>query len=153
MQRIFATVGIAIAATAALTAWLLVGGHSEPSASEHWAMVDQYCVDCHNDVDFTADFSFESLTPDSIGQEPELFEEVVRKLRGRMMPPPDGPRPPLTQIDAFVAWTESRLDARGHRPESGQRGIAPAEPHRICQCDSRPAASRDRCKRAAAEGR
>src|SRR5262249_46302155 len=38
------------------------------------------------------------------------FEKVVRKLRGRQMPPPGFLQPPQQEIDALVGWLESTLD-------------------------------------------
>ena len=86
-------------------------GASLADADEQWAMVDRYCVDCHNDAEFTADVSFESLGPASIAEHAELFEKAVRKLRGRMMPPPGEPQPEDEAIFTFVSWLENSLDA------------------------------------------
>ena len=44
-------------------------------------------------------------------QHAEVFEAVVRKLRGRLMPPPGSPQPEQAEIDAFVAWLERSLDS------------------------------------------
>src|SRR4029434_11060668 len=57
------------------------------------ATVKQYCVTCHNDRAKTGGVSFEGLTPDSIGQHADVFEKAVRKLRGRVMPPPSARQP------------------------------------------------------------
>jgi mono/diheme cytochrome c family protein len=86
------------------------GGAKSPH--EHWAMLDRYCVDCHNDTEWTADLAFNVLSPESIQEDPALFEEVVTKLRGRQMPPPNGPRPNLETVDEFVHWLEATLDER-----------------------------------------
>src|SRR5690606_408472 len=45
-------------------------------------------------------------------EDAEVWEEVVRKLRGGMMPPPGQDRPPREQIDRFVTWLEGNLDQR-----------------------------------------
>ena len=52
------------------------------------ATVKQYCVGCHNDKAKIGGISFDGITAESIGKNPELFEKAVRKLRGRVMPPP-----------------------------------------------------------------
>jgi len=85
------------------------GGDTDPQAQ--WSLIGQYCVDCHNDAEFTADVSFEGLGPDQIPQHAELFETAVRKLRGRMMPPPGEPRPDDQAFVSLVSWIESELDA------------------------------------------
>ena len=51
----------------------------------------------------------------------------MRKLRGRMMPPPGGSRSPKNaEIDAFVAWLEASLDAAAPSREPGY-----VPPHRL----------------------
>jgi hypothetical protein len=88
------------------------GGRDSPrAAAEHWAMLDAYCETCHNSAEYTAGLSFESLRPDTIAEDAETWEKVVRKLRGHMMPPPGEPSPKPDQVGEFVAWLEARLDA------------------------------------------
>src|SRR5215471_11527163 len=53
------------------------------------ALIDQYCVTCHNDRLKTAQLSLEKLDLAAVGDHPELWEKVVRKLRAGVMPPPD----------------------------------------------------------------
>jgi len=74
------------------------------------ATVKQYCATCHNDRMKAAGVSFEGLTPDTIGQHPDVFEKAVRKLRGRVMPPPNVRQPDQAAIDSLVAWLEDSLD-------------------------------------------
>src|SRR5439155_20214547 len=59
-----------------------------PATDAQLATVQQYCVRCHHDRAKTGGFSFQGLTPERIGEHAELFEKAVRKLRGRVMPPP-----------------------------------------------------------------
>ena len=91
-------------------AWLASHG-STPSAAEQWPLFGQYCSDCHNRDDFTAEIAFDRMTPESIAHEPEIFETVVRKLRGAQMPPPGAPQPDHATRQAWVASLESELDA------------------------------------------
>ena len=74
------------------------------------ATIKQYCVTCHNDRAKTGGVSFEGLTPDSIGQHADLYEKAVRKLRGRVMPPPGAKQPESAAVDSLVAWLETSLD-------------------------------------------
>jgi mono/diheme cytochrome c family protein len=77
--------------------------------------VQQYCVGCHNDRAKTAGVSFEGLTPEGIGQHADVFEKAVRKLRGRVMPPPGARQPDGAALDSLVTWLEDSLDrAPGH---------------------------------------
>ena len=73
-------------------------------AEKQLATINQYCVACHNDRAKTAGVSFQGLTPDSIGQHADVFEKAVRKLRGRVMPPPGSKQP-----DAAVGRLAHRL--------------------------------------------
>jgi mono/diheme cytochrome c family protein len=72
--------------------------------------IQQYCIGCHNDRAKVAGVSFEGLTPSSIAQHGELFEKAVRKLRGRVMPPPGARQPDAAAADSLVAFLEGSLD-------------------------------------------
>ena len=65
--------------------------------------MQQYCVACHNDRAKMAGVSFEGITPESIGQHADVFEKAVRKMRGRVMPPPGARQPDGAAIDSLVA--------------------------------------------------
>jgi len=81
----------------------------EPAAPQ-LATVKQYCATCHNDRMKAAGVSFDGLTPESIGQHADVFEKAVRKLRGRVMPPPGARQPGTAAVDSLVAWLETSLD-------------------------------------------
>jgi len=85
--------------------------------AEHWNMLDRYCMDCHNAAEAAGGVVYEGLKPESVAQQPELFEKVARKLRGRLMPPPGNPQPNQSDIDTFVGWIEHSIDksAPAHR--------------------------------------
>src|SRR5215470_9877214 len=67
---------------------------SAGSAAAERAVLDRYCVACHNDKARTANLSLQGLDIASAGDHPELWEKVVRKLRAGVMPPPGMRRPP-----------------------------------------------------------
>src|SRR5712675_2689988 len=50
------------------------------------------------------------VSAESKAEHPEIFEKVVRKLRGRQMPPPGILQPSQQEVDALVGWLESTLD-------------------------------------------
>jgi mono/diheme cytochrome c family protein len=82
--------------------------------------LQQYCVACHNDRARTADVSFQGVTAESVDGHTDLFERAVRKLRGRVMPPPGARQPDAAATDALVAWLEERLDraeGQAHLPD------------------------------------
>jgi hypothetical protein len=60
------------------------------------------------------------MTPASIGQHADVFEKAVRKLRGRVMPPPGSRQPDTAAADGLIAWLESSLDraaGQAHIPD------------------------------------
>jgi len=82
--------------------------------------IKQYCAGCHNDRAKTGGVSFDGIAADSIGQHAELFEKAVRKLRGRVMPPPGAKQPDGATIDSLVNWLETSLDRaaiKSHIPD------------------------------------
>lgn len=72
--------------------------------------VNSYCVSCHNDVMVTAGLSLEKVDVDRIGEGAETWEKVLRKLKGRSMPPAGMPRPDEATYDAFADYLEASLD-------------------------------------------
>src|SRR5690348_3740128 len=81
-----------------------------PAADAQIATMKQYCTGCHNDKLKIGGASFDGLTADSIAKNPDLFEKAVRKLRGRVMPPPGAKQPDQKTVDSVVTWLENSLD-------------------------------------------
>ena len=77
---------------------------------KQWAIVDRYCVECHNDVDLAGGFAFDAIAAQSLGENAEVWEKATRKLRGRLMPPPNGPQPSEATVRSLVATVEGALD-------------------------------------------
>jgi mono/diheme cytochrome c family protein len=100
---------IALTGLVGLFAATAAGQTPDPAGAE-LATVKQYCVGCHNDKAKTGGVSFEGITADSVAKDPELFEKAVRKLRGRVMPPPGVKQPDGKAVDSLVAWLEESLD-------------------------------------------
>jgi uncharacterized protein DUF1592/uncharacterized protein DUF1588/uncharacterized protein DUF1585/uncharacterized protein DUF1587/uncharacterized protein DUF1595/cytochrome c len=74
------------------------------------ALLDRYCVTCHNQRLKTGGLTLDTMDVAAIGDHADTWEKVVRKLRGGLMPPPGRTRPDLATQDAFVAWLENELD-------------------------------------------
>jgi hypothetical protein len=90
-------------------------------AGPQWQMVNTYCVTCHNSKVKTAGIAFDTMTAAEIPAKAELWEKVVQKMRGRMMPPPGQKRPTEENYDAFVGWLEGYLDrAAAANPNPGR---------------------------------
>jgi hypothetical protein len=82
------------------------------AAARHRATLDSYCVTCHNDRLKTSNLSLEQLDLSTVGDHPDVWERVVRKLRAGVMPPPDVRRPPLADYEALRDYLEAELDRR-----------------------------------------
>ncbi len=80
------------------------------SETTRWETVQSFCVDCHNDIDRAGELTFEGMTAASVPEHAEIFEAVITKLRGRLMPPPDRDQPTQPEIDALIAWLERSID-------------------------------------------
>jgi Protein of unknown function (DUF1592)/Protein of unknown function (DUF1588)/Protein of unknown function (DUF1585)/Protein of unknown function (DUF1587)/Protein of unknown function (DUF1595)/Planctomycete cytochrome C len=80
-------------------------------ADQHWGMLTTYCVGCHNAKLRTGGIAFDEMNAAGVPQKADVWERVVRKLRGGMMPPPGMRRPEKAQSDGFVSWMEGYLDA------------------------------------------
>ena len=77
---------------------------------QYRALLDRYCVTCHNDRLSTANLSLERLDVAHVAAGAEIWEKVVHKLRAREMPPPPRPRPDDETYVRFVDWIETELD-------------------------------------------
>ena len=78
--------------------------------TRNWRPSSSIARGCHNDKAKTGGVTFEGITAASIAKDPELFEKAVRKLRGRVMPPPGTKQPDGKAVDSLVAWLETSLD-------------------------------------------
>src|SRR5438093_7666069 len=74
------------------------------------ALLDRYCVTCHNERLKTAGVMFDKADVDRVDAHRELFEKAVRKLRSGQMPPQGLPRPDHATVMAFLAALEAEPD-------------------------------------------
>src|ERR1700756_5534304 len=63
------------------------------------AVLDQYCVTCHNDRLKTGDLSLQGLDLSDVRAHADVLEKFVRKLRKGLMPPDGRPRPDEATLD------------------------------------------------------
>jgi mono/diheme cytochrome c family protein len=75
------------------------------------AVLDRYCVTCHNQRLKTGGLALDTLDLAAVGGNVEVWEKVVRKLRAHEMPPPTAPRPDAPTLARTAAWFESAADA------------------------------------------
>jgi mono/diheme cytochrome c family protein len=103
MPMIAGAIGLSVLAATAVA-------QAPAAADAQLATVKQYCTGCHNDKAKTGGVSFDNITTASIAKDPDLFEKAVRKLRGRVMPPPGSKQPDGKAVDSLVAMLEENLD-------------------------------------------
>jgi hypothetical protein len=94
---------------------------SPADAAAQRALIDQYCVTCHNARLKTANLLLDQLDVAHLGDHAEIGERVVRKLRAGMMPPTGMKRPDAATMDSFIKSMETELDrsAVTHLPAPG----------------------------------
>jgi hypothetical protein len=76
-------------------------------------MLDRYCVTCHNQRSRVADLALDVADVAKPSANGQIWEDVVRKLRTRSMPPQGVPRPDEASYTALASWLESELDRSG----------------------------------------
>ena len=122
-------VSVAIGAASLLMAALLsiTAGAQQPpgaapsAAANHVAVIEQYCLSCHDADHNKGDLTLESIARHPVSQHPEVWEKVVRKLRARQMPPVGEDRPDEATYDAMAAALEASLDrAAAASPKPGR---------------------------------
>ncbi len=85
-------------------------------------IIGRYCFRCHNDVLRTAGLSLESFDVADAGDNAELAEKIIRKLRTGMMPPPVAQRPDPESYATLLAALETTVDAAAAaNPNPGSR--------------------------------
>jgi len=95
-------------------------GTSATSATDpNRAMLNTYCVGCHNTRLKTGGLALDSLDLRAAANDAETWEKALRKLRGHLMPPPGSPQPSQKDVDSFVAWMENTLDSHAKGPKAG----------------------------------
>ena len=75
------------------------------TANPNKALVDRYCVTCHNQRLKTAKLELDVLDLTHPEKDALTWERVIRKLRGGMMPPPGASRRRGVRRAAPPCWT------------------------------------------------
>jgi len=92
---------------------------AQTPADPNRAMLNKYCVGCHSAKVKTGGLSLEGLSMQQVAADAETWEKVLKKLRGRLMPPPGLPQPPQTDIDSFSAYLSNALDTQAKGAKAG----------------------------------
>src|SRR6516164_5312491 len=86
---------------------------------QHRTMLSTYCFTCHNSRVKIGGLALDALDLQTPADNAQIWEKALRKLRGRLMPPPGNPQPAQKDIDSFITWMESTLDSQAKGPKAG----------------------------------
>jgi len=94
----------------------------QPQAgSSQRALLNKYCVTCHNERLHTAGISLDKADVSNVGASADVWEKVVHKVRAGEMPPAGLPHPDKATLDTFSSWLETNLDrAAVAKPNPGR---------------------------------
>src|SRR5690242_12664273 len=96
-------------------------GPASTSDAPPRALIDKYCIGCHNERLKVGGLALNNIASQSIGQNTAVWEKVVRKLRARYMPPVGLPRPDESTYNSAVSSLESSLDRiAAAKPDPGR---------------------------------
>ncbi len=117
--------GVALASATSLeAATYRAPGPLPQAAATYHAVLNQFCVTCHNEELMTAGLALDQLDVEEVGENALVWEKVVRKLRTGAMPPPGTPRPDAATYRSLATYLEVALDrAAGARPNPGASTI------------------------------
>ena len=124
---------IVLAGTAVETASAQTAAGPSPRA-----VVDRYCVTCHNDRLRTGGLTLDatSVDADDPSRHADVWERVLGTLRTGAMPPPGRPRPDAATYDAVVGQLEAAIDrAAAANPDPGRTSTV----HRLNRTEYRNA--------------
>ena len=108
MRRI--PVSLTLALALALVAVPRAARAQAPAGEPSRALLDRYCVTCHNDRLQTAGLALDAVDVERVAEHAPVLEKVVRKLRSGQMPPEGRPRPDAAAVDTFLTALEAALD-------------------------------------------
>ena len=85
------------------------------------AVLDKYCVTCHNQRMNTGGLALDVLDLSQVSEHADVWEKVVRKIRTGAMPPVGRPRPDKALSESIASSIEADLDrAALEHPDPGR---------------------------------
>ena len=100
------------------------GSAATTAALSPRAVLDRYCVTCHNDRLETGGLALDTVDPTQVANAPEIWEKVLRKLRTGLMPPSPRRRPDAETYASLVSYFETALDrAAAAAPNPGRPAV------------------------------
>ncbi len=118
-----ASIGVRADRAPAQAASVQAAPPAQATAVSDQALVQTYCLTCHNNRVKTGGLTLEGMNPSEAAAHGEVWEKVVLKLRGGMMPPRGMPRPDDPTMDGLITSLETSIDRvalsspdPGHKP-------------------------------------
>jgi len=84
--------------------------NSQQSAATQRALVDKYCIGCHNQRLKSGGLSLDDVDLTKVPEHADVLEKVLRKVKAEMMPPPSAQRPDKAAMNEFASFLETSLD-------------------------------------------
>jgi hypothetical protein len=98
-----------------------IAGFLPALAADPRALLDTYCVTCHNQQAKIAGLMLDKADVSHTEANPELWEKVIGKLRSGAMPPAGNPRPEKADAANLIAVLETSLDREAaSKPNPGR---------------------------------
>lgn len=121
MKRLLYALALVVAIAVPVVFQIRLFGQAAPAkpTDPNAALVNTYCVGCHSARLKTGGLALEGLNLQAAANDADVWEKVLRKLRGHQMPPPGSPQPMLKDVESFTAWMENTLDTRAKGPKAG----------------------------------
>ncbi len=88
----------------------VASGQTGANPASARALVNQYCVGCHNQKLKTAGVALDVADTNQVDADAKVWEKVLRKVSAGEMPPPKLPRPDAAASTAFTEWLGTQLD-------------------------------------------
>lgn len=93
-----------------------------PAVIDPDTIIQDYCVDCHNDVMRAGTLSFEKFVIADTVAQGATAERMIRKLQAGMMPPPGTTPPDAASLRHLITVLETTLEAAAvANPNPGRR--------------------------------
>jgi mono/diheme cytochrome c family protein len=90
----------------------------------HQSLLNEYCITCHNAQARTGDLALDEMDLTQVPQDGPIWERVVRKVRGGLMPPASARRPEEAALNGLASYLETTLDQEASaNPEPGRASL------------------------------
>jgi mono/diheme cytochrome c family protein len=114
---------LAITATLAAVLAQAQPSRSPLSPATQRTLIDQYCVGCHNQKAKVGGLALDTVDFSRPGDNAEILEKVIRKLRAGMMPPSGVKRPDPATYEALVSGIENSVDQAARERPAVRPGV------------------------------